>query len=37
VRALYRSDDGRIEGFALLGSATVERQTLSRELPALLN
>ncbi len=37
VRALYRADDGRIEGFALLGSATVERQTLSRELPALLN
>ncbi len=36
MRALYRAGDGRIEGFALLGSATTERQKLSRELPALL-
>lgn len=36
MRALYRAGDDRIEGFALLGSATTERQKLSRELPALL-
>lgn len=37
MRALYRTQDDRIEGFALLGSATAERQRLSRELPALLD
>lgn len=37
MRALYRTEDDRIEGFALLGSATAERQKLSRELPALLD
>ncbi|MCC6715276.1 MAG: FAD-dependent oxidoreductase [Gammaproteobacteria bacterium] len=37
MRALYRAGDDRIEGFALLGSATAERQKLSRELPALLD
>ncbi len=37
MRALYRTEDDRVEGYALLGSATAERQKLTRELPALLD
>jgi rubredoxin-NAD+ reductase len=37
MRALYRTGDDQVEGYALLGSATVERQKLTRELPALLD
>lgn len=33
VRALYRAGDGRLEGFALLGAATAEKQKLARDLP----
>lgn len=34
LRALYRDGTGRLLGFALLGSATTERATLSAQLPA---
>lgn len=36
VRALYRADDGRLLGMALLGDAAAERQQWSKDLPAAL-
>lgn len=36
MEALFKSPDGKLLGFALLGSATAQRATLTKELPALL-
>ncbi|QDQ28832.1 FAD-dependent oxidoreductase [Chitinimonas arctica] len=36
LRALYTAADGSLLGFALLGAATAERQTLAPRLPAIL-
>jgi rubredoxin-NAD+ reductase len=33
VRALFRSADGTLLGFAVTGSHAVEKQALSREVP----
>lgn len=36
LEALFKSPDGKLLGFALLGAATAQRAALSKELPALL-
>lgn len=36
VQALFKSPDGKLLGFALLGPATAQRAALTKELPALL-
>lgn len=36
IEALFKSSDGKLLGFALLGTATAQRATLTKELPALL-
>lgn len=36
VRALYHDRDGRLRGFALVGAAVKDKQTLTRDIPPLL-
>lgn len=36
IEALFKSSDGKLLGFALLGAATAQRAALTKELPALL-
>ena len=36
VRALYHDAEGRLRGFALLGAATRDKQTLAKDIPPLL-
>jgi rubredoxin-NAD+ reductase len=37
VRALFHDSTGTVRGFALVGAATKDKQTLSKEIPPLLS
>jgi rubredoxin-NAD+ reductase len=36
VRALFRDESGTVRGYALVGTATQEKQALTKDLPPLL-
>jgi len=36
IRTLFKADDGMLLGFALAGTASAEKQALTKQLPAVL-